>query len=43
MVGGTRQSRHEFEQARDYVMSNLHWIVPLVADVVMECLMLGLV
>src|SRR5438034_856658 len=34
---------HQFEHARDYVMSNLHWLVPLVAGVVMVCLMLSLV
>ena len=34
---------HQFEHARDYVMSNLHWLVPLVAGVVIVCLMLGLV
>ena len=36
-------ARHAFEQARDYVMSNLHWLVPLVAGVVIVCVILGLV
>lgn len=40
---GRRSARHEFEHARDYVMSNLHWLVPLVAGVVIVCLILGLV
>src|SRR5882762_9744678 len=34
---------HQFEHARNYVMSNLHWIVPLVAAVVILCLVVGLV
>ena len=35
--GGLHQ---EFEQARDYVMSNLHWIIPVVVGVVLLCLAL---
>src|SRR5436309_1360711 len=38
--GGVHQ---QFEHARDYVMSNLHWLVPLIAGVVIACLILGLV
>src|SRR5437667_7775913 len=41
---GQGGSAHDqFEHARDYVMSNLHWLVPLIAGVVIVCLMLGLV
>jgi len=34
---------HEFDHARNYVLNNLHWIVPLAAAVVVVCLALGLV
>lgn len=40
---GRGSARHEFEHARDYAMSNLHWLVPLVAAVVIVGLALGLV
>jgi hypothetical protein len=40
---GRGSPRHEFEHARDFVMSNLHWIVPLVAGLVIVGLALGLV
>jgi hypothetical protein len=32
--GGGENFRHEFEHARDYVLNNLDWIVPLAAAVV---------
>jgi hypothetical protein len=32
--GGDENFRHEFEHAKDYVLSNLDWIVPLAAAVV---------
>jgi len=38
-----RRLDREFEQVRDYVMSNLHWIVPLVMTLVVLGLVLGLV
>ena len=41
--GQGRNFQDHFEQARDYVLSNLHWIVPLAAGVLMVCVILGLV
>jgi hypothetical protein len=38
-----RSLDREFEHARDYVLGNLHWIVPLVATLVVLGLVLGLV
>ncbi len=34
--------RHDFEQAKDYVLSNLEWIIPLAAFLVVVILGLGL-
>lgn len=33
---------HEFEQAKDFVMSNLYWIIPVAVGVVLLCVVLGL-
>src|SRR5690348_14780248 len=41
--GDGENFRHEFARARDYVVDNLNWIVPLVAAVVVICLALWLV
>jgi len=40
---GGGSPRHEFERARDYVASNLYWIMPLVAALLIVCLAVGLV
>jgi hypothetical protein len=34
--------RHEFERAKDYVMDNLHWILPLAAVVLLVLFALGI-
>jgi hypothetical protein len=41
--GGGGNFHREFDHARDYVMSNLSWIVPLVVGVVVLCLVLWVV
>ena len=40
--GGVENFRHEFEHAKDYILNNLGWIVPLTAAVVVVCLGLWL-
>jgi hypothetical protein len=41
--GGGRNFRRAFEEARDYVMSNLHWIIPLAIGLVVVGFMVWLV
>ena len=36
-------ARHEFEQAKEFVMNNLYWIIPVVVAVVAICIALWLV
>jgi hypothetical protein len=39
---GCAEFHHDFEQAKNYVLSNLEWIIPLTAFLVVICLGLGL-
>ena len=39
---GSAEFRHDFEQAKNYVLSNLEWILPLAAFLVVICLGLWL-
>jgi hypothetical protein len=40
--GGGGNFRYEFEHARDFVLNNLYWIIPVAALVIFFCLALGL-
>jgi len=41
-INGSAEFRHDFEQAKNYVLSNLEWIIPLTAILVVICLGLWL-